>query len=265
MVWRRELASKMGIFDGQVAVVTASTAGIGKAIAERFAKDGAHVVVSSRKQKNVDQVVKEFKDAGYSVSGCACHVSKEEDRAKLIDFSINAFPGCQQIDILVSNAAVSPSPGPLDAMSEEMWDKLFSVNVKSAGLLVGQAQPYMKDGGSIVFVSSIAGYNPSAPLAGYGVTKTALFGLTKGLAAELGASKKIRVNCVAPGVIRTRFSRMLWENEQVLEEVNKGCVLSRIGEPEEIAGPVVFLCSKDASYITGETLLVAGGKGAARL
>ena len=130
---------------------------------------------------------------------------------------------------------------------------------------MGEATKHMKNGGSIVFVSSIAGFNPTAPLGGYGVTKTALFGLTKGLAAELGASKNIRVNCVAPGVIRTRFSRMLWENNDVLESVNKGCILSRVGKPEEIAGPVAFLCSKDASYITGETILVAGGKGAARL
>ena len=130
---------------------------------------------------------------------------------------------------------------------------------------MSEAAKYMKEEGSIVLVSSIGGFNPTAPLAGYGVTKTALFGLTKGLAAELGASKRIRVNCVAPGLIRTRFSRMLWENEDILEEANRGCHLGRIGEPEEIAGPVAFLCSKDASYMTGETLVIAGGKGAARL
>ena len=191
--------------------------------------------------------LKEFKEAGWSAAGCPCHVAKAEDRSKLIEFAVNAFPGCQQIDILVSNAAVSPSPAPLEAMPGEIWDKLFDVNVKSGekllhlsfsslktvllpkeflspftlfsmaqplfpfvigfqfdssilgALLVSEAVKHMKEGSSIVLVSSIGGFTPSAPLAGYGVTKTAMFGLTKGLAAELGASKRIRVNCVAPG------------------------------------------------------------------
>nr|XP_045011343.1 dehydrogenase/reductase SDR family member 4 isoform X2 [Jaculus jaculus] len=200
----------------KVALVTASTDGIGFAIARRLAEDGAHVVISSRKQQNVDRAVATLKGEGLSVTGTVCHVGKAEDRERLVTMAVNLHGG---IDILVSNAAVNPFFGNLMDVTEEVWDK---------------------------------GLGP------YNVSKTALLGLTKNLALEL-ASKNIRVNCLAPGLIRTRFSSMLWMDKAREDSIKEMMHIRRIGKPEECAGIVSFMCSEDASYITGETVVVGGG------
>lgn len=190
--------------EGKVCIVTASSDGIGFAIAKRIGLEGAKVVLSSRKQKNVDEAVKTLKNLGISVVGAVCHVAKATDRKELYDLAVNKFGG---IDILVSNAAVNPGVGALLDTPEEVWDKIFEVNVKASFLLAKEVKPFIvkRGGGSIVFISSVGGYTPSNLLAAYSVSKTALFGLTKAAALDC-AKDNIRVNCVAPGVIETRFA-----------------------------------------------------------
>lgn len=191
--------------EGKICVVTASTDGIGFAIAKRLATEGAKVVVSSRKQANVDEAVNSLKKEGLTdILGVTCHVAKESDRKKLFDEAFKKFGG---IDVLVSNAAVNPAVGSVLEATEEVWDKIFDVNVKAAYLLAKEVKPYIvkRGGGSVVFISSIGGYQPFDLLGAYSVSKTALFGLTKAAALDM-VKDNIRVNCVAPGVIETKFS-----------------------------------------------------------
>lgn len=190
--------------NGKVCVVTASTEGIGLAIAKRLGSEGGKVVVSSRKQKNVDEAVKQLKDQGSDVHGVECHVGNASDRKKLFEEAVDRFGG---IDVLISNAAVNPEVGQVLDASEKVWDKIFEINVKSSFLLAKEAKPFLikRGGGSIVFMSSIAGYQPFNDLGAYSVSKTALFGLTKAVALDL-VRENIRVNCVAPGIIETKFA-----------------------------------------------------------
>ncbi|XP_069702091.1 dehydrogenase/reductase SDR family member 4 isoform X2 [Periplaneta americana] len=246
-----------GKLKGKVAIVTASTDGIGFAIAERLASDGASVVVSSRKEKNVTSAVEKLKACGYSVSGVVCHVGKADDRERLIKEAIDKFGG---IDILVSNAAVNPGVGPVLESPEDVWDKIFDVNVKAAYLISKEVLPHMRkrQGGSIVYISSIAGYQPLGLLGVYSVSKTALLGLTK-VAARDVATDNIRVNCVAPGIVITRFSEALRQSKETEDAILQSIPMGRMAVPKEISGVVSFLVSDDASYITGETIIAAGG------
>ncbi|XP_029931798.1 dehydrogenase/reductase SDR family member 4 [Myripristis murdjan] len=242
---------------GKVAIVTASTDGIGLAAAQALGKRGAHVVVSSRRQANVDKAVALLKSQSIQVTGTTCNVGSGEDREKLVKMTLDQ---CGGVDILVSNAAVNPFFGNIMDSTEAVWDKILDVNVKSAFLLTKLVVPHMtkRGGGNVVFVSSVAGYQPMQALGPYSVSKTALLGLTRALAPEL-AHSNIRVNCVAPGVIKTRFSSALWQSEEIAEEFKKQLSIKRLGEPEDIGGVIAFLCSEEASYITGETITVTGG------
>uniref|UniRef100_A0A8B9JNA0 Dehydrogenase/reductase SDR family member 4-like n=1 Tax=Astyanax mexicanus TaxID=7994 RepID=A0A8B9JNA0_ASTMX len=242
---------------GKVAIVTASTDGIGLAAAQALGKRGAHVVVSSRKQANVDKAVSQLRSENIQVIGTSCNVGIEQDREKLISLTLEK---CGGIDILVSNAAVNPFFGNILDSTDEVWTKIFDVNVKASFLLTKQVVPHMekRGGGSVLFVSSVAGYQPMPALGPYSVSKTALLGLTRALAPEL-AHSNIRVNCVAPGIIKTRFSSALWQSEDVTNEFMKQLCIKRLGVPEDIGGVVAFLCSDDAAYITGETITVTGG------
>ncbi|KAH3770110.1 dehydrogenase/reductase SDR family member 4-like [Dreissena polymorpha] len=250
-------SSIKGKLSGKVAIVTASTDGIGLAIARRLGQDGARVIVSSRKKENVEKTVKDLQAENLNVEGVVCHVGKAEDRASLIKQTLTKFGG---IDLLVSNAAANPTFGPMLDTSESAWDKIFETNVKAAFFLCKEVVPYMeaRGGGSIVLVSSFAGYTPMEFLGPYSVSKTALIGLTKALVPQL-STMNIRVNCVAPGVIQTKFSEQLWKNPAVKDMVMQMIPMKRIGDPSEVSGLVSFLCSDDASYITGETTLVTGG------
>ncbi|XP_054433817.1 dehydrogenase/reductase SDR family member 4-like [Pteronotus mesoamericanus] len=241
----------------KVALVTASTNGIGFAIARRLAQDGAHVVVSSRKQQNVDKAVAALQGEGLSVTGTVCHVGKAEDRERLVATAVKLHGG---IDILVSNAAVNPFFGNLIDVTEEVWDKILDINVKATALITKAVVPEMekRGGGSVVIVASIGAYTPLPGLGPYNVSKTALLGLTKSLAVELN-QMNIRVNCLAPGIIKTNFSQMLWMDKEREKNTKEFLRVRRIGQPEDCAGIVSFLCSEDASYITGETVVVAGG------
>uniref|UniRef100_A0A8C4SNK6 Dehydrogenase/reductase (SDR family) member 4 n=1 Tax=Erpetoichthys calabaricus TaxID=27687 RepID=A0A8C4SNK6_ERPCA len=249
-----------GKLQGKVAVVTASTEGIGFAAARSLAQEGASVVLSSRSRENVERAVAELRHENLSVTGTTCHVGKSEDRERLVSMAVKEYGG---IDILVTNAAVNPFFGNILDSTEAVWDKILDVNVKATFLLTKLVVPHMekRGGGSVVIVSSIAGFQPFQFLGPYSVSKTALLGLTKALAPEL-APLNIRVNCVAPGLIKTNFSAALWKDENVKEEFLKNVSMKRIAEPKEISGVISFLCSDDASYITGETIVTAGGMNA---
>ncbi|XP_028410067.1 dehydrogenase/reductase SDR family member 4-like [Dendronephthya gigantea] len=243
---------------GKVAIVTASSEGIGFEIARRLGHDGAKVVVSSRRQNKVDEACKKLENEGLDVFGMVCHVGKKDDRKNLVNKTLEKYG---KIDILVSNAATNPIIGNTLDATEEAWDKIFDTNVKATFLLIKEVVPHMKEQkikGAITLVSSIAGFAPFPALGVYSISKTALLSLTKVLANELGPDG-IRVNCIAPGIIKTNFSKALWGNESIQEELKQGNPLKRMGRAEECAGIVSFLSSDDASYITGENIVVGGG------
>uniref|UniRef100_A0A8C8UEW2 Dehydrogenase/reductase SDR family member 4 n=1 Tax=Peromyscus maniculatus bairdii TaxID=230844 RepID=A0A8C8UEW2_PERMB len=223
----------------KVAVVTGSTNGIGFSIARRLAQDGAHVVISSRKQQNVDRAVATLKKEGLGVSGTVCHVGKAEDRERLV---ATALEHCGGVDFLVCVAGVNPLVGGTLKSSEQIWDKILGVNVKAPALLLSRLLPHMENRG----------------LGVYNVSKTALLGLTKTLAVEL-APKSIRVNCIVPGYINTDFSQVSFGLMGRVSLFQPPLLFPyRVGQPEDCAGLVAFLCSPEASYITGESIAVAG-------
>uniref|UniRef100_A0A914CDZ9 Dehydrogenase/reductase SDR family member 4 n=1 Tax=Acrobeloides nanus TaxID=290746 RepID=A0A914CDZ9_9BILA len=251
------MSSSAKFLADRVAIVTASTKGIGFAIAQRLGLDGASVVVSSRQQKHVQEAVSALRLDGINADGLVCHVGNNSDRKKLIDYTIERYG---KLDILVSNAAVNPHYGQLLTVTDAQWDKLLSINVKSAFLLAKEALPHLEKSknGNIVFVSSIAGYSPIEGIGAYSIMKTALIGINKALSQAL-AEKNIRVNCIAPGIIRTDFSRMLTDNPDNKYDSEKIVPVGRYGEADECAGAVSFLVSDSASYMTGETIGVNGG------
>lgn len=242
-------------FAGKVAIVTASTAGIGLGIARRLGQEGAKVVVCSRKKASVDQTVSDLRAEGLEVSGIACHVGDASQLKALVDFTIATYG---QLDVLISNAAVNPTSGPIITTPPAAIDKLLDINIKSAILLAQFAVPHMKRGGSIVFVSSQSAFVPLPPIALYAMTKTALLSLTKGLAIELGEDG-IRVNCVAPGVVPTKFAAALVADKELERMQRESTWLKRLGTPQDMAAATAYLASDDASYVTGETIVVAGG------
>ncbi|KAJ4839265.1 hypothetical protein Tsubulata_005974 [Turnera subulata] len=242
-------------FEGKVAIVTASSEGIGFAIAERFGLEGASLVVSSRKQKNVQMAVEKLKAKGISqVLGVVCHVANPEHRKNLIRQTLEKFG---KIDAVVSNAGTNLSDEPILKIPESIVDKLWEINVKSAILILQEAAPHLNKGSPVVLVSSVSGYDPVPPIAMYGVTKTTLLGLTKALAKEM--APHTRVNCVAPGIIPTRLAHALIDNGSKRESAEEGTLLKRLGTAAEVAAAAAFLASDDANYTTGEVLLLSGG------
>ncbi|KAF5194108.1 Dehydrogenase/reductase SDR family member [Thalictrum thalictroides] len=241
-------------FQGKVAIVTASTQGIGFGIAQRLGLEGASVVISSRKQKNVDEAVEKLRVRGIEALGVVCHVSNPQQRKNLIDKTIEKYG---KIDVIVSNAAVNPSVDNILDSQESVLDKLWEINVKASILLLKDASPHLQKGSSVVFISSIAAYQPQSSMAMYGVTKTALLGLTKALATEMAPDT--RVNTVAPGFVPTHFADYITKDTSVRKTLEEKTLLNRLGTTEDMAAATAFLASDDASYITGETLVVAGG------
>ncbi|CAD5119714.1 DgyrCDS8304 [Dimorphilus gyrociliatus] len=246
-----------GRLSGKVAIVTASTEGIGFAIARQLGQEGAHVVVSSRSEAKVDKAVNSLKQEGILVNGLVCHVGKEDHRLKLIE---EAAKIKGSIDILVSNAAVNPVFGPMLNTDDKAWSKIMDLNVKASFFLCKETVPYMEKagGGSVMFVTSIAGYQPFSLLGAYSVSKTALIGLVKALTPEL-ASRNIRVNGIAPGIIKTNFSQALTSDPEAEAKVLESVPMQRVGKPEDIAGTAAFLASDDSKYLTGETICITGG------
>ncbi len=242
---------------GKVAVITGSSRGIGRSIAECMAAIGAKVVVSSRKADSCQQVAKQIVSSGGEAIVVPCNIGEKADLANLIDQTVSQFG---KVDVLVCNAAVNPYYGPMSEMPDESYDKIMSSNVRSNFWLCNMAAPHMaaQGGGSIIIVSSIGGNQGSDTLGVYGMSKAADFALVRNLAVEWGP-KKIRANCIAPGLIKTDFSRALWENPEIGEAAERAMPLKRIGQPEDIAGVAIFLASEAASYLTGQTIVVDGG------
>ncbi|MBC5763999.1 SDR family oxidoreductase [Ramlibacter albus] len=251
----------MTLFDltGQVAVVTGSSRGIGRAIAERLAEHGARVVISSRKQEACEEVASEI-NAKYGAGralAVAASISSKEALHALVEKTMQAFG---RIDTLVCNAASNPYYGPMAKISDDQFRKIMDNNVLSNHWLISMCVPQMMElkSGSVVIVSSVGGLKGSTTIGAYCVSKAADMQLARNLAHEYGPHG-VRVNCIAPGLIRTDFAKALWEDPARLELVNKQVPLRRIGEPDEIAGAAVFLASKAGSFVTGTTIVCDGG------
>lgn len=242
---------------GKVAVITGSSRGIGRAIAEAMARAGAKVVISSRKAPACDAVAAAIVAAGGEALAVPCNISDRAQLEALIARTVGHFG---RLDILVGNAAVNPYFGPMATMPDEAYERIMSSNVRSNFWLCNMAATRMAEtgGGSIILISSIGANQGSATLGVYGISKAADFALVRNLAIEWGA-RGVRANGIAPGLIRTDFSRALWENEELLRRVEEGTPLRRIGQPEDISGAAVFLASRAAAYLTGQTLIIDGG------
>ncbi len=247
------------LFDlsGQVAVITGSSKGIGRAAAEIMASLGAKVVVSSRKADVCETVAAGIRKAGGEAMVIPCNISRREEVEGLVSGTLKAWG---RIDTLVCNAAVNPYFGPLEKIPDDAFDKIMSSNIKSNLWLCNLALPHMveKGGGSVVIVSSIGGLRGSAQLGAYGISKAADMQLTRALAVEW-SPRGVRVNCVAPGLVKTDFARALWEDPERLKRTVSTAPLRRIGEPHEIGGVVAFLASKAASFMTGTVVVADGG------
>jgi NAD(P)-dependent dehydrogenase (short-subunit alcohol dehydrogenase family) len=242
---------------GKVAIVTGSSRGIGRSIAEQLAHAGAKVVISSRKPEACEAVAKGIRDAGGEALVVPCNVSDKAALHHLVDATVEAWG---RLDVLVCNAAVNPYFGPMAQMPEDAYDKILLCNVKANFLLCNHAAPHLAKagGGSIIIVSSIGGFHGSAGLGVYDLSKAADFSLARSLAVEWGP-RGVRANCIAPGLIKTDFSRALWQNPTLLAHVEGSAPLRRIGVPEDCGGVAVFLASRAGAYVTGQTIVVDGG------
>jgi NAD(P)-dependent dehydrogenase (short-subunit alcohol dehydrogenase family) len=249
----------MSLFDltGRVAVVTGGSRGIGRAIAVECAKMGASVVVSSRKLDACEAVVSEIKAAGGKATAFACNIGHKPNLEALVAHAKEAHGG---IDILIPNAAINPSYGPSAETSDEVWNKVLNSNLTATHWLCQMVLPGMAErgGGSVVLLSSIAATAGTANLGIYAISKAAEAQLARNLAVEWGA-KNIRVNSIAPGVVKTDFAKALYENPKAAAYISSMTCMKRLGEPEDIAGVAVFLASDAAKYITGQFILVDGG------
>jgi NAD(P)-dependent dehydrogenase (short-subunit alcohol dehydrogenase family) len=242
---------------GQVALITGSSRGIGRSAAEIMASLGAKVVISSRKTDACEEVVAGIQKAGGEAMAIACNISRKADIEALVVGTIKRWG---RIDTLVCNAAVNPYYGPLGGISDEAFDKTMNSNVKSNLWLSNLAIPVMAKagGGSVIIVSSIGGLRGTGILGAYGISKAADFALARNLAVEWGP-KNVRVNCVAPGLVKTDFARALWEDTARLQPRLETTPLRRIGEPHEIGGIVAFLASRAAAFMTGSVIVADGG------
>ena len=251
----------MSLFDmtGKVVVITGSSRGIGKAIAEEMAVHGAKVVISSRKQDACDAVASAINaahGAGTAIA-IAANISSKESLAHLVLQTRQAFG---QIDALVCNAASNPYYGPLAGISDEAFRKILDNNIIANHWLISMVAPEMlgRGEGSITIISSIGGLKGSTVIGAYCISKAADMELARSLADEFGP-RGVRVNCIAPGLIRTDFAKALWENPETLKRSTAVASLKRIGEPHEIAGAAVFLASRAGAFTTGQTIVIDGG------
>lgn len=240
--------------EGKIAIVTGGSRGIGKAIAQVFAREGAQTVICGRKQETLDAVAREL---GERVVPIACHVGKAPDLERLVDEVTSRFG---RIDILVNNAATNVAQGPCLSIDDGQFDKMVDVNLKSAFRLVRLAAPGMceRGGGSIINIASIAGLRPQFEGLLYSMTKAALIMMTQSYALELGP-KGVRVNAIAPGLIKTVLSEYYWKDEQRLASILSGQPIKHLGDPMEIAEVALLLASDRASYLTGQVVTVDGG------
>lgn len=243
--------------EGKVALITGSTKGIGKAIAHRMAEQGAKVVISSRNQDACDEVAAELRGQGLEAIGVACNINYQEQLENLAKTASAEFG---KVDILVCNAALNPFFGPSQEIPDEAFDKVMHANIGSVHRLCKLVIPGMAEagGGAVIIVSSIGGLKGTDALGAYSISKAADMQIARNLAVEWGP-KNVRVNCIAPGLVRTDFARALWENPEIYEATVSKYPLRRIGEPDEIAGAAVLLASDAGSFTTGQTIVIDGG------
>lgn len=243
--------------DGQVAVITGSSRGIGRAVAEAMAAAGAKVVVSSRKREACEPVAAAIREAGGEAAVIPCNISDSAQLEALVEKTREAFG---RTDILALNAASNPVYGPMAEADDEAFDKIMGNNVRSNMKLAHMVLPEMAERGegSVIIVSSIAGMRGSRNLGLYAISKAADFQLARNLAMEW-SPKGVRINCIAPGLIRTDFARALWEDDKARATVERLTPLRRLGEPEDIAGVAVFLAAPASRFITGQTIIADGG------
>ena len=251
----------MSLFDlsGKSAIITGSSRGIGRAIAEAMADAGAKVTISSRKPgpcQDVAGAINEKHGDGTAIAVPANISSKDELQA-MVDATNKAFG---KVDIVVCNAAANPYYGPMEGITDDQFEKVLQNNIISNHWLIQMCMPQMRErkDGAIILVSSIGGLRGSPIIGAYNISKAADFQLARNLATEYGKDN-VRVNCIAPGLIRTDFARALWEDPKNLKSALSGTPMARIGEPEEIAGAAVYLASKAGAYMTGQMMVVDGG------
>lgn len=244
---------------GRTALVTGGSRGIGLAVARRLLAGGARVLVTGRKPEGLEKAVAELAASGFhDVRTAVAHSARETDVARAFQVAEDAFG---PVDVVVNNAATNPVMAPLVDMEVAVFDKILATNLRGYLLVAREAVRRLRAagrGGSIINISTVGAYRTLDGLGAYGISKAAVNRMTAVLAVEL-AAENIRVNGVAPGVVRTRFSAALWKDPEVEQLVTRGVPLGRIAEPDEVAGAVAFLASDEARYITGETIVVDGG------
>ncbi len=251
----------MSLFDltGKSAVITGSSRGIGKAIAEAFAEQGAKVTISSRKPgpcQDVADALNEKHGDGTAIAVPA-NISSKDELQRMVDATNEAFG---KIDICVCNAASNPYYGPMEGISDDQFEKILSNNIISNNWLIQMCVPQMRErkDGAVIIVSSIGGIMGSNVIGAYNISKAADFQLARNLACEYGPDN-VRVNCIAPGIIQTDFAKALWENPKIAESVKRGLPLRRFGQPEDIAGAAVYFASAAGAYTTGQSIVADGG------
>ena len=242
---------------GKVALITGSSRGIGKSIAEEYARAGAKVVISSRKQDACDAVKAEIEAAGGEAIAVACNVGRKEELQVLVDATMAKWG---RIDVLVANAAINPVYGPMASVSDDAWDKIMGTNLRSTWWLCNMVLPQMAErkDGAVVLLSSITAIRGNGVIGAYGISKAAEAQLTRNLAVEWGPSN-IRVNAIAPGLIKTDFAKALWEQPKLIQALENRTPLKRIGDPVDIAGVALFLAGAGGRFVTGQVLVADGG------
>jgi NAD(P)-dependent dehydrogenase (short-subunit alcohol dehydrogenase family) len=244
---------------GKVAIVTGGSRGIGRSIALGLAEAGADVALAARKPESLEEAAEEVRARGRRALAVPTNVRRMEELRRLVETTQRELG---RVDILVNNAGTNPTFGPVHEIDERAWDLIMNTNVKSMfflSVLAREAMLAHGEGGSIVNVGSIGGFQASAEIGGYSVSKAAVVMLTQ-VCAKTWGRDGIRVNCIAPGLIRTEFSRALWENARIAADAVQTAALGRLGEADEMAGAVVYFSSRASSFTTGQTLIIDGGR-----